>query len=216
LEKDKANSIVSILLTAPFPALREGLKALVESDGTISVAEANASPNEWGSHLLDYEVILLAPIGPVTAEWIKKISTRALEKPFLLLLAQPLADVPDLGAAIWGVLPFSATGQEMIIAIHALSQGLWIASPAALPYLVKPTLLSTIQDEAELVEPLTDRELEVLQCLAQGYTNKESALHLGISSQTIKFHVSSIYSKMGVNNRTEAVSAGVRMGWITL
>ena len=216
MEKDKANSIVSILLTAPFPALREGLKALVETDGTISVVEANASPNEWGSHSLDYQVILLAPIGPVTAEWIKKISTRALQKPFLLLLSQHLVEVPDLGPAIWGALPFSAAGQEIILAIHALAQGLWIASPAVLPYLAKPTPLPTAQDDSELTEPLTDRELEVLQCLAQGYTNKESALHLGISSQTIKFHVSSIFSKMGVNNRTEAVSTGVRKGWITL
>ena len=216
MEKDKSKSPISILLTAPFPALREGLKALVESDGTITVAASNASPNEWGSHLFDCEVILLAPIGPLTAEWIKKISGKAPGKPFLLLLSQTLTDIPDLGTSIWGVLPFSATGQNIILAIHALAQGFWIASPAVLPNLVKPSQHSITHDDNNMAEPLTDREIEVLQCLAQGYTNKEAALHLGISAQTIKFHVSSIFSKMGVNNRTEAVSVGVRLGWVTL
>ena len=215
MEKDKTNTPVSILLTAPFPALREGLKALIEADGTLSVVVTNASPNEWGSHLLDCDVILIAPIGPITINWIKNISAKALDKPFLLLLSQPLNEVPDLGRAIWGALPFSATGQEIILAIHALAQGLWIASPAILPYLIKSPQTPN-QDELNLAEPLTDRELEVLQCLAQGYTNKEAAIVLGISNQTIKFHVSSIFSKMGVTNRTEAVSVGLRNGWITL
>ncbi len=92
----------------------------------------------------------------------------------------------------------------------------WIASPAVLPDLTRPPQTKKSPEDSYQTEPLTDREMEVLQCLAQGYTNKEAALHLGISSQTIKFHVSSIFSKLGVNNRTEAVSAGVRMGWVTL
>ena len=216
MEKDRSDSRVSILLTAPFPALREGLKVLVESDGTINVAVSNASPNEWGSHLLDCEVILLAPVGPISTEWIKRISAKAAGKPFLLLLSQALNDVPNLDPVIWGVLPFSATGQNIILAIHALAQGLWIASPAVLPNMGKPNPFAASQDEIDGTEPLTEREVEVLQCLAQGYTNKEAAVQLGISMQTIKFHVSSIFSKLGVNNRTEAVSVGVRLGWVTL
>ncbi len=216
MEKDKENSPISILLTAPFPALREGLKALVESDGSVIVVETSASPNEWGSHLFDCEVILLAPIGPLTTDWIVKIATRTSGKPILFLFSQILSEVPDLGAAIWGALPFSATSQDIILAIHALAQGFWIASPAVLPELGKPAPPIKPQNDPYRAEPLTDREIEVLQCLAQGYTNKEAALHLGVSSQTIKFHVSSIFSKLGVNNRTEAVSAGVRQGWVTL
>jgi NarL family two-component system response regulator YdfI len=216
LEKDKGNPPVSILLTAPFPALREGLKTLVESDGSVVVTETGASPNEWGPHLFDCEVILLAPIGPLTAEWIKKITASAPGKPILLLLSQAIQDMPDLGATIWGALPFSADSQDIILAIHALAQGLWVASPAVVPNPIKPSQLAASSEVDNLVEPLTDREIEVLQCLAQGYTNKEAALQLGISSQTVKFHVSSIFSKMGANNRTEAVSKGLRLGWVTL
>jgi NarL family two-component system response regulator YdfI len=216
LERDRSDSPVAILLTAPFPALREGLKTLVESDGTVNVAASNASPDEWGSHLLDCEVILVAPIGPISAAWIKNISAKASGKPFLMLVSQALNDVPDLDTVIWGALPFSATSQDIILAIHALAQGLWIASPAVMPIPHKPTQLGASQDEINISEPLTEREVEVLQCLAQGYTNKEAAIHLGISTQTIKFHVSSIFSKLGVSNRTEAVSVGVRLGWVTL
>lgn len=216
--KDKADSPIAILLTAPFPALREGLKALVESDGSIVVAEVSASPNEWGSHLRDVEAVLLAPLGPLTAEWIEKILAKSREKPILLLVSQTLKELPDFGKSIWGVLPFSATSQDIILAIHALVQGLWIASPAVIPSLQRSRSFHPVasEDAAGPAEQLTDREIEVLQCLALGYTNKEAAVRLGISVQTIKFHVSSIFSKLGVTNRTEAVSAGVRLGWITL
>jgi len=63
---------------------------------------------------------------------------------------------------------------------------------------------------------LTPRETEVLQLLAQGLANKQIALALGISEHTIKFHVSSIYAKLGVGNRTEAVRVGARQGLILL
>ncbi len=95
--------------------------------------ETSASPNEWGSHLFDCEVILLAPIGPLTTEWIKKISAGASGKPILFLLSQALFEMPDLGTAIWGALPFSATGQDIILAIHALDHGLLDCLPGGPP-----------------------------------------------------------------------------------
>ena len=67
-----------------------------------------------------------------------------------------------------------------------------------------------------LIEPLTKRESDVLQCLAFGYTNKETARQLHISIQTVKFHISSIYTKLSVTNRTEAVRVGVRQGLVNL
>jgi len=67
-----------------------------------------------------------------------------------------------------------------------------------------------------LIDPLTERELEVLQLLAQGKANKQIALDLAISEHTVKFHVSSIYTKLGASNRTEAARLGVRTGLITL
>ena len=65
-------------------------------------------------------------------------------------------------------------------------------------------------------EPLTARELEVLELLAQGLPNKSIAARLGISDQTVKFHVASIVAKLGVANRTEAVRVAFRQGLVTL
>lgn len=65
-------------------------------------------------------------------------------------------------------------------------------------------------------EPLTQREIQVLELLAEGLPNKAIAGRLGISDQTVKFHVSSISGKLGAANRTDAVRRAVRRGLITL
>ena len=72
-------------------------------------------------------------------------------------------------------------------------------------------------DEEEAVrEPLTPREVQVLELLAEGLPNKAIASRLGISDQTVKFHVSAISGKLGAANRTDAVRRAVRRGLITL
>jgi DNA-binding NarL/FixJ family response regulator len=68
----------------------------------------------------------------------------------------------------------------------------------------------------EAAEPLTPRELEVLALVAEGRSNKAIAEALGISDQTVKFHVASIIGKLGAANRTEAVRRAVRQGLIVL
>ncbi|RPI56907.1 MAG: DNA-binding response regulator [Acidobacteria bacterium] len=71
-------------------------------------------------------------------------------------------------------------------------------------------------DDDWIEQPLTRREMEVLQLLAEGLPNKSVAERLGISDQTVKFHVASISSKLGASNRTDAVRLGLRRGLITL
>jgi DNA-binding NarL/FixJ family response regulator len=80
-------------------------------------------------------------------------------------------------------------------------------------YIVAPE--ERLGDE-DLREPLTARELEVLEHLAAGLSNKAIAARLGISDQTVKFHVASITGKLGVTNRTEAVRRALRLGLIAL
>ena len=65
-------------------------------------------------------------------------------------------------------------------------------------------------------EALTPREIDVLELLAEGLSNKGIARRLGISDQTVKFHVASIASKLGATNRTEAVRIALRRGLLTL
>lgn len=71
-------------------------------------------------------------------------------------------------------------------------------------------------DEGVFDEPLTGREIQVLHLLAEGLPNKAIASRLGISDQTVKFHVASLSGKLGAANRTDAVRRGVRRGLIAL
>jgi DNA-binding NarL/FixJ family response regulator len=125
-------------------------------------------------------------------------------------------EISPLRGRAWGVLPLDCTVDELMAALRAISEGLVVGVPA----LIEPLLdhrPSTRGDEAvPLIEPLTDREIEVLQLLAQGLANKQIAATLGISEHTVKFHVSGIYTRLGAASRTEAVRLGVRLGLIVL
>lgn len=81
---------------------------------------------------------------------------------------------------------------------------------------LQPPVAAPTDDDSELMESLTARELDVLELLAQGLPNKAIAERLGISDQTVKFHVASIASKLGAANRTDAVRLAVRRGLIAL
>jgi DNA-binding NarL/FixJ family response regulator len=78
-----------------------------------------------------------------------------------------------------------------------------------------------LQELAEQIDeppyqPLSEREMEVLGCMARGLSNKEIATALGISHQTVKNHVTSILHKLGVEDRTQAVLYALRYGWVRL
>jgi len=75
---------------------------------------------------------------------------------------------------------------------------------------------SGARPDDEIDEPLTSREIQVLELLAEGLPNKAIAARLGISDQTVKFHVASISGKLGAANRTDAVRRALRRGLITL
>ena len=107
------------------------------------------------------------------------------------------------------VLSRNASAPQIRAAAMAVAAGLRIA---------RTNNSATVENEAELafVEPLTDRELRVLNLLADGLSNPKIAGVLSISRNTVKFHVSSIISKLGATSRTEAVTIGVKRGLIIL
>lgn len=78
--------------------------------------------------------------------------------------------------------------------------------------------LAATDDEqaAALFAPLTSREIEILDCIARGLSNKEIANELSISGQTVKNHITSILSKLQVNDRTMAVIYAIKKGWIKM
>ena len=77
-------------------------------------------------------------------------------------------------------------------------------------------IAAAIGDEDDLVEPLTQRETEVLTLLADGLPNKAIARRLEISDETVKFHLGSIFGKLGASNRTDAVRQALRRGLVPL
>jgi DNA-binding CsgD family transcriptional regulator len=92
-----------------------------------------------------------------------------------------------------------------------------ISTPAGRAFTARPpTLDESPTIDGELQEPLTPREIEVLELLAEGFPNKSIAVRLGISDQTVKFHVASICGKLGATNRTQAVRLAVRRGLVSL
>ena len=81
---------------------------------------------------------------------------------------------------------------------------------------VEAFVLAAEPDEAPLVETLTSREIEVLTLVADGLPNKAIAAALGLSDDTVKFHLSSIFGKLGASNRTDAVRQALRRGIVAL
>jgi len=77
-------------------------------------------------------------------------------------------------------------------------------------------LLAPEAPDAPLIEPLTPREKQVLELVADGLPNKAIAARLGIGPETVKFHLGSVLGKLGASNRTDAVRVAIKRGLITL
>ena len=134
-------------------------------------------------------------------------------------------------AAVRAVLPRNVTRAELTAAIEAVAAGLFVLHPANADLLppsrpreseAGPGPSSSIVPPLgeppiePMPEPLTRREIEVLQLLAAGLSNKEIASRLNISEHTAKFHVASIMGKLGAASRTEAVTLGMRHGLVMI
>ena len=115
----------------------------------------------------------------------------------------------------WGALSLESTQAELITAIEALTEGLVVTNPTWLEHLYADQVVFN-GEKNNMVEILTEREIELLQLMALGLTNKQIAGRLGISPHTVKFHVSAIFGKMGTTNRTETVKLGLKTGLILL
>ena len=191
--------MIRVLLDVPSPALRAGLRALLSSDSTIKVVNDSLEDD------LEADVVI------ASASHASLLDNRLGDSPSaaVLLLSDDPPNVRDLRrfSGTWGILPTDASAEELSAAVHALSQGLVVGTPA---------LLFETESGPPSQGPLTERESEVLGLLARGLANKQIAAALGISEHTVKFHVSSIYNKLNVTNRTEAVREGLRGGWIAL
>jgi two-component system, NarL family, nitrate/nitrite response regulator NarL len=114
-----------------------------------------------------------------------------------------------LGAGAQGVVLRDVDAGRLAAAVRAVAEGLLVLDGAAAASALRPA-----PPLAAAVEPLTPREQEVLQLLAEGLSNKRIGARLGISDHTVKFHVNAILGKLGAQSRTEALAHAARLGLV--
>jgi len=202
-----------VLIAAPTPALRAGLRALLAS-ADIQIAGEAARLAALDADLSAVDVFLVGDVALLedaahTIGGAARLAVLALAGDSRV--AELLRTLPLIG---WGILPPDASPAELQAAVHTVAQGLVV-----LPAPLVEQLLGQHGPIAALAppaEPLTAREREVLELISQGLSNKLIARELQVSEHTVKFHISSIFVKLGASSRTEAISRGARQGLITL
>ena len=218
--------MIRAVVVAPSLAMRAGLRALLGADEAFEVIAEAGSLAELVALPAGTDILISVAEG-VEAGELRRVLWTAETAALLLLIEEEQGAVqllPGLQGRIWGVLPLDCSAEELLAAVHALHEGLLVGAPALIEPLLGRLLRSDEAVAGQISEPvfeavfeaLTGREAEVLQLLAQGLANKQIATSLGISEHTVKFHVSSIYAKLGAASRTEAVRIGVRNGWVVL
>jgi DNA-binding NarL/FixJ family response regulator len=232
-----------VYILSPYPTVRAGLAALAREQPGWTVAGQRAAPEDGRDDEVD---VLLAEVerdvdAATVGDWLDRIRPargvvtlgatdgataregRAGPRGPRTLdggLSQAIAIarlVTDAGLA-FGALPRDATPEEIVAATAAVAGGLTVLDRRlaleTLAAIEPPRLARQTADTVD--EPLTAREHEVLQLLAQGIPNKQIAQRLRISEHTVKFHVSAIMTKLNAASRTEAVTTAARRGLLLL
>lgn len=199
--------MIRVMVAARSRSSRADLEALV-----------HASPNLELVRSLDYALVSNGDIAADSAD-VLLIEAGDMQPDRVRVLAgQPvpavlLTDAPDsalakaaFDAGFRGVLSREAAPEEIEAAIQAVHAGLWVTGSSPVAH----------ANSDALAEPLTERELEVLDLIAEGLSNKLIAHQLSISEHTVKTHVASIMGKLQASSRTEAVSLALRKGLVKL
>lgn len=206
--------MIRVLIAAATPMMRAGLRALLAADDLLVAGDVAALAGR-AADLADVDVVVVADDALLADVARLDIGEGRLALVALSDDERPVEALRALPLRGWGLAPPDASAAELQAVVRAAAQGL-----VALPPLLAERLLGQRSPQGSLAqplaEPLTAREREVLDLVGQGLSNKLIARALQISEHTVKFHVSSIYAKLGASSRTDAVSRGARHGLITL
>ena len=218
---------IRVILAEDHAVVRQGTKQLLERYPDIEVIgeanegeEAIALVNTLQPDVAIMDVRMPHKSGIEATREIKR------ENPKVAVLVLTAHDDDEyifalLEAGANGYLLKTAEIEELVKAVRAVSAGQTALDPLVTQKVVSqfmdgkslPDVIAQVGDE---MDGLTGRELEVLRMVGQGMTNKEVAQKLYISDRTVQAHLSSIFSKLQVASRTEAVMYAVRKGWITV
>jgi len=217
MTEKSSQSSIRVLLADDHKVVRAGIRQFLEQDPQIQVI-AEASDGQEACKLIENhkpDVVVLdiqmpKMTGIEVTHWIR---THHLTTGVLILTAYD--DDPYVQAVLQaganGYVMKSAEPQEIVQGVRDVYHGKSVLDAALAQKLI--TRLAKIEEKA-LIEPLTDRELEVLTLTGRGLTNKVIAVQLGISERTVQNHLANIFSKLQAENRTEAVMRAVSLGLI--
>jgi len=205
--------VIRTVVSAASALARAGLVAALRGDARVAVV-GEVSPEELLRSVaaLEPDVVVTLPAAALDR---RETSAEAARAPYVLLVDDPRdawsAEAPAAERGPYAVLTRDASPDEIVAAVVAVAAGLVAVQPQTLATAATPN--ARPRDGAE---HLTAREIDVLGELSRGAPNKTIARRLGISEHTVKFHIGSIFAKLGVSSRTEAVTRGVRLGLIML
>ena len=212
--------MIRVFIVAASPLARAGLENLLAAR-EVEVVGSNATLETLAEQLSDAapDVVLVGLSGEAFAPAMESLLASGLASDVnVMVLADGMtaaASTDALRAGIRAALPADISREQLVAAVQAVASGLMVLHPSHASTGLPPgSTPSRALDE--FAESLTHRELEVLQMLAAGLSNKEIASRLNISEHTAKFHVASILGKLGAGSRTEAVSLGIRRGLVLL
>jgi DNA-binding NarL/FixJ family response regulator len=213
---------ISILLVDDHNIVREGTRQLLEQSADMHVA-GEASDGLEAVNLAEKmqpDVIVMDVRLPRLngIEATRTITTRFPNIKVLILSAYDDDSYvfPLLEAGASGYLLKTSSGAELAEAIRQVHAGQTALSPRISKKIVSRMNTHQVYRTNNMLEGLTEREMEVLRAAAHGDTNKVIAAKLGISVQTVQVHLRNIYGKLWVGNRSEAVARAIQNGWITL
>jgi len=209
---------IRVLLADDHAIVRAGIRTFLEQPGNIEVV-AEAEDGEMAKELIaqhkpDVAVLdiqMPKASGIEVTRWI-----RANMPGVGVLILTAYDDTPYvmgvLQAGANGYVLKTASPEELIQAVYDVHAGK-SALDAAIARKVMTQMFD--QHKSSAIQPLTDREMEVLQLAAKGYTNKAIAVQLDISDRTVQGHLAHIFDKLQADSRTEAVMRAVSLGWIS-
>lgn len=222
---------IRVMIIDEHPLFRHGCRwALEESGECVVVAEASQSNDGLElarQHAPDVVLIDALLSSNDALELARQIRHASPRVAIIMLTAfedeEQLFQSMKLGAAAY--LLKGLTAEELMGAVRQVSRGTYIINDNVLS---RPTVASRVlrtfremtaeepPEVAPLYSPLSAREIEILDYIARGNSNKEIAKSLKISDQTVKNHITSILKKLSVNDRTAAVVHALKHGWIKM